>query len=195
MERQLINPRTTQRHVCYRDEILAQVQILLLENSILECLHNFSPSIQSSQASPQPVNTYSLADPTTTTTTTTTKTTIELVTCRKKKKKKKFGFIETIGNEITHPCSDGRSRFLQQIPQPLLILRALSLAKFLLLPLPQRLRLLPHLLVHVLLPLMILVLATTLQIQLVDSPVLEVVAERQHAHLVDEVELAGTIEI
>lgn len=42
---------------------------------------------------------------------------------------------------------------------------------------------------------MILVLATALEIELVDAPICEIVAERQHAHLVYQVELAGAIEI
>lgn len=42
---------------------------------------------------------------------------------------------------------------------------------------------------------MIFVLATTLEIELVDAPVGKIVAKRQHAHLVYQVELAGSIEI
>ena len=84
----------------------------------------------------------------------------------------------------TYPCCDRRGGFLQHIPQPLLVLRALALAKFLFVPLPQRLRLLPHLLVHVLLPLVVLVLAARLQVQFVNTPVLQVVTEREDAHFV-----------
>lgn len=95
----------------------------------------------------------------------------------------------------TYPCRDGCGWFLKKIPQPLLILGTFSVAKFLLLALPERLRLLPHFLVHVLFTLMILVLATALEIELVDAPVSKIVAERQHAHLVYQVELAGAIKV
>jgi len=57
------------------------------------------------------------------------------------------------------------------------------------------LSLLPHLLEHVLLALVVAVLAARLEVQLVDAPVLEVVGERQHAHLLDEVQLTGAVEI
>lgn len=76
-----------------------------------------------------------------------------------------------------------------------MVLRAFILSELLLVPLPQRLRLLPHLLVHVLLPLMVFVLTTRLQIQLIHSPVLQVIAERQHAHLVHQMELPGPVEV
>jgi len=57
------------------------------------------------------------------------------------------------------------------------------------------LRLLAHLLEDVLLALVVAVLAARLEVQLVDAPVLEVVGERQHADVVDEVQLTGPIEV
>lgn len=95
----------------------------------------------------------------------------------------------------THPSRDAGGRFLQQVPQVLLVLRALALAELLLVALPQGLRLLAHLLVHVLLALVVLVLATRLQVQLVHAPVGQVLAERQHAHLVHQVQLARPVEV
>jgi len=42
---------------------------------------------------------------------------------------------------------------------------------------------------------MISVLAAGLEVQLVDAPVLEVVGERQNAHLLNEVKLSCTVEV
>lgn len=95
----------------------------------------------------------------------------------------------------TYPCRNTRGGLFEKIPQDLLVVRALSLTELFLVALPQRLRLLSHLLVHVLLALVVLVLATRLQVQLVHAPVLQVVAERQHAHLVDQMQFARPVEV
>lgn len=95
----------------------------------------------------------------------------------------------------TYPRCDARGGLLEQVPQDLLVVRALALAELFLVPLPQRFRLLAHLLVHVLLALMVLVLTTRLQIQLVHAPVLQVVTERQNAHLVHQMQFARPVEV
>ena len=106
-----------------------------------------------------------------------------------------FSLRRTQDEFCTHPGGHRRRRFLQQIPQKLLILCALAVSPVLLLVGDQALRLLPHLLVDVLLALVVLVLAAGLQVQLVDPPVLQVVAERQHAHLLHEVQLPSPVEV
>lgn len=95
----------------------------------------------------------------------------------------------------TYPCRDAGGGLLEQVPQHLLVVRALALAELLLVPLPQRFGLFAHLLVHVLLALVVLVLATRLQVQLVNAPVLQIVTERQHTHLVDQMQLARPVEV
>lgn len=47
----------------------------------------------------------------------------------------------------------------------------------------------------VLLALMVLVLATRFEVELVDAPVVEVVAEGDNAHLFDQVQLAGAVKV
>lgn len=87
-------------------------------------------------------------------------------------------------SSVTYPCCDRCGRFFEHIPQPLLVLRALALAKLLLVPLPQRLCFLPHLFVYVFLPLVVLVLATRFQVQFVNTPVLQIITEREDTHFV-----------
>lgn len=95
----------------------------------------------------------------------------------------------------TYPCRDTCGGLLEQIPQDLLVVRALALAELLFVALPQRFRLLAHLFVHVLLALVVLVLTTRFQVQLVHAPILQVVTERQHAHLVDQMQLSRPVEV
>ena len=59
----------------------------------------------------------------------------------------------------------------------------------------ERLRLLPHLVLDVLLPLVVLVLAAGLQVELVDAPELQVIGESQNAHLLHQVELSRPVEV
>jgi len=59
----------------------------------------------------------------------------------------------------------------------------------------QRLSLLPHLVLDVLFPLVVLVLAARLQVELVDAPEVEVVGESQDAHFLHQMKLARSIEV
>lgn len=95
----------------------------------------------------------------------------------------------------THPGRNARGGLLQQVPQDFLVVCAFSLAEFLFVPLPQWFCFFPHLFVHVFLALVILVLAAWLQIQFVYAPILQIVAERQHAHLVHQMQFARPIEV
>ena len=61
--------------------------------------------------------------------------------------------------------------------------------------LPERLRLPPQLLVHLLLLLVVARLAARLQVDLVDAPVVQLLAERQRAHLLHHVQLARAVEV
>ncbi len=90
---------------------------------------------------------------------------------------------------------EGGVRLLDEVPQAALILHKLPVAEVLLHLLLDVVRLLLHLLDDVLLAGVVLVLAAGLQEDLVDHPVLEVVAEGEDAHLVDDVELAGAVEV
>ena len=76
-----------------------------------------------------------------------------------------------------------------------MVLGALAVAPVLLVLGDEGLGLLAHLLVHVLLALVVLVLAAGLQVQLVDAPVLQVVTESEHAHLLHQVEFARAIKV
>lgn len=78
----------------------------------------------------------------------------------------------------TYPCRNTCGGFFQEIPQDLLVVCTLALTKLLFVALPQRFRLLAHLLVDVLFALMVFVLATRLQVQLIHTPILQVVAKR-----------------
>lgn len=94
-----------------------------------------------------------------------------------------------------HPRCETRVRLLQHVPHILLVLCTLAIAKLFFFALPETLGLLAHFLVHVLLPLMVLVLTARLQVELVDAPVLQVVAEGEHTHLVHQVQLARPVEV
>ena len=82
----------------------------------------------------------------------------------------------------------GGVRLLYQVPEADLVLDKLPRPEVLLNLLLDVVRLLLHLLHHVLLACVVLVLAAGLQEHLVYHPVLEVVAESQNAHLVYHVE-------
>lgn len=62
-------------------------------------------------------------------------------------------------------------------------------------PLTQCLRFPPQLLVHLLLFLMIARLAARLQINLINTPVIELLSERERAHLLHHVQLPSAIEV
>ena len=93
----------------------------------------------------------------------------------------------------------GRHRgagLLQQVPQLLPLVRAAGVVELdLALALPQRLRLPPQLLVHLLLLLVVARLAAGLQVDLVDAPVVQLLAEGQRAHLLHHVQLARAVEV
>lgn len=67
--------------------------------------------------------------------------------------------------------------------------------KIILVPLPDRLCLLSDFFVDVLFLLMVPVLATRLQVQLIYSPVLQIFREGQHAHLLHKVKPASAVKI
>ena len=98
---------------------------------------------------------------------------------------------------ITHPGGHGGLRFLHKVPGAASQPNARPAAEVLVdgTSLLDTLGLLAHLLEHVLLALVVAVLAARLEVELVDAPVLEVVGERQHAHLLDEVQLTGPVEV
>ena len=96
---------------------------------------------------------------------------------------------------IAYPGCNGRHWFLEEVPEKLLVRCALGVPELVLVPRLERLGLLPHLLVHVLLPLVVLVLAARLQVELVDAPKVEVVAESQDAHVLHQVELPGPVKV
>lgn len=85
---------------------------------------------------------------------------------------------------LTYPSGNTCGRLLQKVPYKLLILRTLAFAKLFLVPLRKRFRLLAHFLKDVLLALVVLVLATGLQVELVHTPVLQVIGEGENAHFV-----------
>ena len=89
----------------------------------------------------------------------------------------------------------GRVRLLNEIPQTLLILCELPVSKVLLDFLLDVVGLLLHLLDHVFLSGVELVLTTGLQIDLVDAPIVQIVAEGHHAHLVHHVQFARSVEV
>ena len=76
-----------------------------------------------------------------------------------------------------------------------MVLGALAVAELFLFLDAQALGLLAHLLVDVLLALVVLVLAAGFQVQLVDAPVVEVVAEGNDAHLFDQVQFARPVKV
>jgi len=86
-------------------------------------------------------------------------------------------------------------RLLDEVPQTPLVLGELAGAKVLLHLLLDVGRLLLHLVDDVLLPGVELVLAARLQVDLVDAPEVEVLREGHDAHLVDDVEPAGPVEV
>lgn len=95
----------------------------------------------------------------------------------------------------TYPCSNGRGWFLKKIPQILLVLGTFAFAELFLFALSERFRFLAHFLVNMLLALVVLVLAATLKVELIDAPICKIVAERQHAHFIHQMKLAGAIEV
>ena len=99
------------------------------------------------------------------------------------------------GIRQTHPSGFRRLRLLQQVPDFASQFAEPTGAEVFSGSHLKTLRLFTHLLEHVLLALVIAVLAARLQVQLVDAPVLEVVGERQDAHLLDEVKLTGAVEV
>lgn len=92
--------------------------------------------------------------------------------------------------------SHGGARLLQEIPQfPPLVRAAGVIELSLSLPLPHGLFLPPQLLVHLLFLLVVARLAAGLQVDLVNIPVVQLLAKWQGTHLLHHVELARAVEV
>lgn len=108
------------------------------------------------------------------------------------------GYGDTAGVSwaSSYLSSDRGVRLLQQIPQFLPLLRTAGVVKLpLSVPLAQCLCFPPQLLVHLLLFLVIARLAARLQINLINTPVIELLSKRERAHLLHHVQLPGAIEV
>lgn len=92
-------------------------------------------------------------------------------------------------------CSHRWAGFLQQIPELLSLVGPAALFLLLTLILPQCLRFPPQLLIHLLLLLVVPRLAAWLQVDLIDSPVVQLLAKRQGAHLLHHVQLPCSVEV
>ncbi|TNN42629.1 hypothetical protein EYF80_047184 [Liparis tanakae] len=88
-----------------------------------------------------------------------------------------------------------RAGLLQQVPELLPLVGAAAVLLLLAVLLPQRVRLPPQLLVHLLLLLVVARLAARLQVDLVDAPVVQLLAEGQGAHLLHHVQLPRAVEV
>lgn len=99
------------------------------------------------------------------------------------------------GMWCTYPGRQGGGRLFQEIPQVFLIAGAGAVAKLFLVPLLKTLGFLAHLFVNVLLTLVIFVLATGLEVELVNAPIFQVVGEGNDAHFLHQMQLARPVEI
>lgn len=88
-----------------------------------------------------------------------------------------------------------RIGLLQKVPEFFPLLCAAGVIKLLAFPLPHGLCLPLELLVHLLLFLVVPRLAAGLQVDLIDSPVVQLLAERQGAHLLHHVQFARAVEV
>lgn len=96
---------------------------------------------------------------------------------------------------FSYLCSHRGVRLLQQVPQLLPFLGAASVIEFFPLSLSHGLRLSPQFFVHLLFLLMVPGLAARLQVDLIDPPVIKLLAKRERAHLFHHVELPCPVEI
>ena len=82
-----------------------------------------------------------------------------------------------------HPRCRRSLRFFEEVPRPLTQFGTTSVSKYVLGRYEKTIRLLAQFLADVLLPLVIRVLAARFEVEVNETPVLEVIAERLNAHL------------
>lgn len=96
---------------------------------------------------------------------------------------------------FSYLCSHRWIRFLQQVPKFLPFLWAAGVIKLLSLSLAHSLCLPPQFFVHLLFLLMVSGLAAGFQVNLIDAPVIKLLAKRERTHFFHHVELSGPVEV